>query len=196
MKTLKLIPLLFLLMLVISCGGNEKQAEVPEQNKAELRKAAADFMSELKGILMNQVKTNGFASAVKVCSDTARVLTSNFGMQRGIFIKRVSFKNRNKNDYPDEFESKVIKQFEQMKEEGKLDKTTEYFEVVKEGEFKYLRYVKPIIVEAPCLNCHGSSDVIPKEVKEILSKKYPDDKATGYVVGDLRGAVSVKKLIK
>jgi hypothetical protein len=33
------------------------------------------------------------------------------------------------------------------------------------------------------------------EVKELIAVKYPHDKAVGYNSGDLRGAVSVKKII-
>lgn len=31
------------------------------------------------------------------------------------------------------------------------------------------------------------------EVKNLLNKRYPHDKATGYKEGDLRGAVSIKR---
>jgi hypothetical protein len=33
------------------------------------------------------------------------------------------------------------------------------------------------------------------EIKKIISDKYPEDKAVDYKVGDLRGAVSIEKVI-
>jgi hypothetical protein len=33
---------------------------------------------------------------------------------------------------------------------------------------------------------------ISADVKPILAEKYPEDRATGFLIGDLRGAVSVK----
>ena len=30
----------------------------------------------------------------------------------------------------------------------------------------------------------------------ILAEKYPDDRATGFLVGDVRGAISVKILLR
>jgi len=33
---------------------------------------------------------------------------------------------------------------------------------------------------------------ISADVKTILAEKYPEDRATGFLVGDLRGAISVK----
>jgi hypothetical protein len=77
-----------------------------------------------------------------------------------------------------------------------LSGETEYAEIVEEGEFKYLRYVKPILVQAECLNCHGSANKIMPEVKQLISQAYPDDKAVGYKIGDLRGVVSLKKAIE
>ena len=40
-----------------------------------------------------------------------------------------------------------------------------------------------------CLACHGAPEQIPAEVAAILAERYPDDQATGYAVGDLRGAL-------
>ena len=36
---------------------------------------------------------------------------------------------------------------------------------------------------------------IGPEVKTIIQNKYPDDKATGYQMDDLRGAVSIQKTL-
>jgi hypothetical protein len=134
-------------------------------------------------------------SAVAVCSDTAQVLTNDFGLMKGVYIKRVSFKNRNQNNVPDEFEEKVLKQFEQLESKGKLTSDTEHSEIITENDYQYLRYMKPIKIGASCLKCHGNEGNIPPEVKELITKRYPDDKAVGYKNGDLRGAVSIKKLI-
>ena len=107
----------------------------------------------------------------------------------------MSFKFRNNNNKPDEFETKSLSYFEELKSNVKLTDTTEYFKVVDKDGTKNLRYMKPIIVQAPCLGCHGTSDQIGPEVQTMLQNKYPDDKATGYQMDDLRGAVSVQKIL-
>jgi len=43
--------------------------------------------------------------------------------------------------------------------------------------------------EGACLTCHGPTESIPEDVRAALRERYPDDKATGYAVGDLRGAL-------
>ena len=185
---------IFFSVLFLSCADNK--VEISENQVAGMRATAMEFMKDLKGILINQIQTNGILQAVSVCSDTAQVLTNNFGVERGVYIKRVSLKNRNVNNAPDDFEKIILNKFTMMQQNNELNVETEYAEIVEEGEFKYLRYVKPILVQAECLNCHGSENEIMPEVKQLISQAYPDDKAVGYKIGDLRGAVSLKKAIE
>ncbi|MCP3925062.1 MAG: methyl-accepting chemotaxis protein, partial [Desulfobacterales bacterium] len=51
----------------------------------------------------------------------------------------------------------------------------------------FIRYIKPLYITASCMGCHSDTESIPGFIKE----KYPKDKATGYKIGDIRGAVSV-----
>lgn len=190
---IKALAIIFFLSL-LSCSENK--VEVSEQEIAGMRTTATEFMKDLKGVLISQIQTNGVLQAVSVCSDTAQVLTNNFGLQKGVYIRRVSFKNRNENNYPDDFEKKVLSKFELLHQNKELNNETEYAEIIQEGEFKYLRYVKPILVQAECLNCHGSETDIMPEVKQLIVQEYSNDKAIGYKVGDLRGAVSLKKVIE
>lgn len=46
-------------------------------------------------------------------------------------------------------------------------------------------YVEPIFVEPLCITCHGA-DLDP-QLEAKLKELYPDDRATGYLPGDLRG---------
>ena len=52
------------------------------------------------------------------------------------------------------------------------------------------RYLKAIPTGPLCLKCHGS-DLAP-DLAAKLAELYPEDKAHGFAVGDLRGAFSVK----
>ena len=184
------------LLLILCTGCTEKKPEVDQNQVEGLRTTSVEFMKSLKGILIREIQSGGLVNAVSVCSDTAQILTNNFGIQKGVFIKRVSFKNRNPKNYPDDFEKKVLNKFELLKQNNELNEKTEYSEIVKEGEFTYLRYLKPIVIQAECLNCHGTKDAMMPEVKELIATKYPEDEAFGYTIGDLRGAVSVKKVME
>lgn len=185
---------LILSILFLNCSENRR--EVSEDQVIAMRATAVDFTQDLKSILIEQIQSNGVLQAVSVCSDTAQVLTNNFGVERGIYIRRVSLKNRNVNNFPDDFEKRILNKFELLHQNNELNSETEYAEIVTEGDYKYLRYIKPIIVQAECLNCHGSQTDIMPEVKTLIVQNYPDDKAVGYKSGDLRGALSIKKAIE
>lgn len=191
-----IISVLPFLLLFIFFGCNEKPKPVITDNtKSGLRNDAKDFMESLKSILVKEMQANGIVAAVSVCSDTAQLLTNNYGIKKGIYIKRVSFKYRNENDAPNKIETEALKMFEELKQKGELKETTEFFKTTEENGVTSVIYLKPILVQAPCLSCHGPLEQIGPDVKQILQKKYPNDKATGYQLDDLRGAVSIKKTL-
>ena len=194
MKYLFNVIALFFYLSLISCS--EDKVELSEDQVIGMRETSMEFMKSLKSILINQIQTNGVAKAVSVCSDTAQVLTNNYGIKKGVYIRRVSLKNRNENNSPDDFEKKILNKFELLKQNNELNDKTEHFEIVKESEFTYLRYLKPILIQAECLNCHGGENDMMPEVKELIAQTYSNDKAVGYNIGDLRGAVSLKKAIE
>ena len=181
---------LTLAFLFVHCSENKQG--VSENQLVAMRTTANDFMKELKGVLIQQMQTGGIMQAVSVCSDTAQLLTNKFGVERGVFIKRVSLKNRNKNNFPDDVEKRALNKFKLLKQNNELDGETEFAEITTDGNYKYLRYLKPIILQAECLNCHGNQENMMPDVKDLIAQNYPADRATGYKVGDLRGAVSIK----
>ena len=124
-----------LISFIIFLSCTEERTEVNESQLDGMRMTSLEFMKNLKGILIKQMQTEGVLQAVSVCSDTAQVLTNNFGLQKGVYIRRVSFKNRNENNFPDEFEKKILTKFELLKQNNELNDNTEHFDVVKEGEF-------------------------------------------------------------
>jgi len=68
----------------------------------------------------------------------------------------------------------------------KMEKDTELISFWKKSKVG-LHYFRRIDVQKACLKCHGSKDHRPNFVK----KGYPNDKAFGFIVGDLRGIYSV-----
>ena len=51
------------------------------------------------------------------------------------------------------------------------------------------RYMKAIGTQPVCTVCHGTS--IAPEVTARLDALYPEDRARGFAVGDIRGAFSI-----
>ncbi|KZY78149.1 hypothetical protein A3742_23470 [Oleiphilus sp. HI0071] len=61
---------------------------------------------------------------------------------------------------------------------------------IENGEF---RYMKAIPTAAVCLVCHGSDIAAP--VAKKIASLYPQDQATGFTEGELRGAFSLRKTV-
>jgi hypothetical protein len=192
----KLFLALSVIIICLTGCTKDKTETVTEVQLSQMRSTAMEFMKELKGILIKEIQQGGIKNAVSVCSDTAQLLTNDYGLQRGVFVRRVSFNNRNESNFPDEYEKHILNKFQVMQNGGKLTETSENIEIMIEDESKFLRYMKPIFIQAECLNCHGSETDMQEETRELLAEKYPGDKATGYKLGDLRGAVSLKKAIE
>lgn len=185
---------LSVLISLASCTSNENKIET-EKYKAELDSYANEYMAGLKSVLIKNMQQGGPLQAINVCSDTAADMTTIFSEQKLVKVKRSSLKNRNVNNIPDSYEENAIMHFTKLANNEKLNDTVSLIEKVKIDEKEAIVYSKPIFIEAPCLNCHGSEDQISKEVAEFIKKKYPDDKATGYKIGDLRGIISVTKTL-
>jgi hypothetical protein len=44
-----------------------------------------------------------------------------------------------------------------------------------------------------CVTCHGTASDIPATLAEKIRAEYPQDQATGYSVGKLRGAAVISR---
>ncbi len=99
----------------------------------------------------------------------------------GYQLRQVSSKYRNPDNKPDKFEEKALVEFEKDKN------LSEYKGMDKVNGQKVLRYLTPLYIEEACLKCHSAKETIP----EVIKEDYPEDRATDYTFGDLRGAISV-----
>jgi len=99
-------------------------------------------------------------------------------------VKQTSLKYRNPKNKPDSFEVKILKKFDSGEISG------QYMEYWKNGGKTYIRTMEPLKITKECMSCHGAPDKVPS----IIRENYPDDLATGYKIGDIRGAISVKAL--
>jgi uncharacterized protein (UPF0264 family) len=161
-----------------------------QQALQQARQVASELTDKVRGLLFKELEKGGYVGAVRVCSEVAQEIPREFAARTGHDIRRVSLRERNSKDVPDEYERKQLEVFDRLNREKTLE--NDYFEVVTEQGRDYLRYMKPLIAGPMCITCHGQKERIPPEVKAVLAEKYPDDRATGYDAGDVRGAISVK----
>lgn len=170
------------------------EAMVSSQNAQEARSLVKAFGSDLKHVLKSSMKSEGPIKALEVCNIQAGPIAEKNSTLSGWDIGRTSLKVRNESNAPDEWERNVLHQFEKRKAAGENLKTMEYSETVKEGDKSVYRYMKPIPTAGLCVKCHGVN--LGDEVSEKVKLLYPNDQATGFNVGDIRGAFTLQKIIK
>jgi hypothetical protein len=189
------IIVLLALSLAAGCGTSTQYDEiaatttdVPADALERARGAVGSMGSHLMGALMENLEAGGPVNAVRVCSEIAPTVAAEHSGD-GLSIRRVSTKVRNPADSPDAYERAVLDRWAALSGTGELP--VESAEMVTSNGRRVLRYMKPIIVMRPCLTCHGDPASMQPELKSLLEERYPDDQATGYEEGDLRGAFSV-----
>lgn len=156
----------------------------------EAKAIAKTFSSRLKPILKSAIQSGGFTSAVEVCSSAAPEIAKNLSLETGWSISRVSLQPRNQHSaVADPFEYEVLREFDERQLKGESAQLMHYSKIVN-NEY---RFMKAQGVEAICLNCHGKN--ISGELKQKIMTHYPDDAATGYSLGQIRGAISLTKIL-
>jgi len=160
-------------------------------NIQQARSLIEQYGGDLKHELKTAIKQEGIAKAVEACHLKAPDIATDRSKQSGWIVRRTSLKVRNLEDAPDKWEYSVLKQFEARKEAGESVKTMDYSENVTKNGQTWFRYMKAIPTQKICLKCHGEK--IDKKVSRELDSLYPFDQATGFKVGDIRGAFSLSK---
>ncbi|MBY5921191.1 DUF3365 domain-containing protein [Ferrimonas balearica] len=134
----------------------------------------APFKQELKQALMAGLE-QGPQAALTVCQQQAPEIAQRHSVN-GVLMGRSSDKLRNPNNQPPDWVAPILKQFQS----GDLSVVTVALDPQTQG------YVEPIMIGPPCLTCHGEN--IAPEIQQSLAEYYPSDQATGYQLGQWRGA--------
>jgi hypothetical protein len=164
--------------------------EVPDEGvlKAEAMTIVKTLSSTLKPKLKEAIQTGGLQHAISVCATEAPKISRQLSEKTGWMVKRVSLKPRNKlSAFPDDFERTVLEKFNIDQTLNESGVALEHAEIVDNN----FRYMRAQVVEAICLNCHGTS--LSPDTRKALKEYYPEDAATGYALGQIRGAFSLIK---
>lgn len=157
--------------------------------EAEARALVQQFVGQLKPQLQQAIAEGGPGQATAVCADIAPVLMDELSASSGWSVRRVSLQPRNRERaIPDAWEREVLERFSAEQAAGTPAQTLNYGRKV-EGQYRYMQAQG---VEPVCLMCHGND--LAEPVRQALAEYYPDDSATGYSLGEVRGAISLLDL--
>lgn len=146
-----------------------------QQNQLDRALAARDaMMGRLMGRLSEVLTAEGPAAAIVVCQGEAPQIAQAIATEHGVAIGRTSFKLRHPANQPPAWAATLVEQ--RVEEPAYL--------AHPDGR---LAALLPIRAKKKCLTCHGGEAEIPGAVREKLEELYPQDQATGFAEGDLRG---------
>ena len=183
-------------LAVILCALFAPMAPAQENSLEESRTLATALMQQLGAALKKEMAAGGPDAAIKVCTQIAPELATKFSLENGWRVTRVSLKTRNPLlGTPDIWEQQALQEFDVRVAKGDAPDKLEYSETVTEPSGRYFRYVKALPVQPLCLACHGAVEQISASVNATLKQHYPHDRAVGYLTGQIRGAISIKRPI-
>jgi hypothetical protein len=143
--------------------------------------AARDALAgQLKTRLSEALGAGGPAGAIGVCAEAAPQLAEEVAAAHSVKLGRTSFRLRNPRNAAPSWAGPLLER--QVTEPAALT----------DGE--RLAALLPIRIQPECLLCHGARDEMPAELLTALAERYPDDQATGFAAGDLRGYFWVESL--
>lgn len=160
----------------------------------QARKVAGEVPPRLLATLTQAIEKGGPDGAIVVCREEAPRLAKAASEQSGWQVRRVSLRPRNPKAVPDAWERAALEDFDRRAAAGESLATLEKAEVVVEGGQSVQRYMRALPTQSLCLACHGESAQLSPAVSARLKELYPDDRAVGYAVGQIRGAMTIKRV--
>lgn len=182
-------------------GGeaNRFRGGPPEARRAALARtfgaradeASRELIEALGGQLKAALTAGGPEAALPVCRTIAMPLTRATAEKfAGLTVARVTDKPRNPANAADETDLAALARFEAARGAGKPELLAH---LTTEADGRTVRYYRPLRVSETCLKCHGERDAMSDQLRKLLVDAYPEDKAHGYTLGDLRGLVRIEQ---
>lgn len=174
--------LFFLLVMLLTTTAHAQDFET------EAKALATDLKMSLMKNLADKIAEAGPVKAITFCHENVKPIAKSAAKDRmdKFEFGRTSHKIRNSNNSPQPWAESYLKEF-QGKFKGDIKKDF----VIHRLENSKRIYLEPLYVQAQCLVCHGEK--IDKDIKNKLDEIYPQDKATGFKLGEFRGFIWIKE---
>ncbi len=160
-----------IVILLLSAGIGHAQDAATDRARSLL----LPFKQNLQAALREGL-AQGPVHAVGVCQvqapDIAEAIANG-----GIRVGRSSDRLRNPDNISPEWVSPILEQY--------LASTAEREPRIVQLDGDRVGYVEPILLQPLCVTCHGKT--LAPDVASKINELYPEDRATGYAAGDLRG---------
>lgn len=168
---------LFAISWAVDARASETVTDEPELARAQ--SAMGDLGQRLKAALSAKMQSEGAVAAVDFCHVEAPLIAARVAAEHGVSVGRTALRHRSPANAPSDWQAAVLADF------AAQDDVPPPQRLYAQRGTGQLRVARGIAVKAPCLACHGSD--IAEPVRAAIAERYPDDAATGFAEGDLRG---------
>lgn len=183
-------PIFLFLVFGVSCGESRQENEIPKNQATaaddiadsyaeRAHNALAALQSGLVKVLTSEIEKGGPAGAVFICRDEAPKIAAAVTEETQIAVGRTSHRLRNPQNAPPSWAEDIVKKASEAKTEEVESHILDLGDTIA--------VLKPVNTVGLCTNCHGNPEDMDGEVRQALAEAYPEDQATGFAVGDLRG---------
>jgi len=184
MKKKLLISVIFTTLIFAQEGGIDDDKKIMKEGIKYIKIVG----KALKGEVAKRLKKDPTGvEAAKFCSlkanEVAKKAMENF--PKNIKVRRTAIKYRNPNNKPDDIDLKVMQEYQKSLNSNNVSLKPKVVKV----DSNTTRVYKPLLVENACMKCHGDIKKTNQEVSKIIKEHYPNDKAFGFKLGDLRGVI-------
>ena len=164
-----------MLVTALPLPGNVANSATHEADPAAERGASllVPFKRDLKQALVDGLAA-GPAAAIAACRIEAPAIAARLSTD-GLRVGRTSHRLRNPDNRSPDWVTPVLEDYLAGDREPRAVRIA--------GD--RIGYVEPIVLQPMCATCHGTA--IAPDVADAIAARYPDDEATGFEPGDLRG---------
>ncbi len=175
-------------LITVPAQAGESAAAWDERSRALAEQLASELQAELKQAMQH----GGPVAAIEVCRTRAPQIAARISASAGADVGRTAMRVRNPANAPDELERAVMASFASELAQAPVSASAPPEAVIEIRSARGIerRYLRAIPMQALCLTCHGAK--LAPEVAAAVARDYPQDAATGFEPGQLRGAVTVR----
>lgn len=172
-----LICLFLLVSLLVYRNQREKILDVALEHGRGIARQIIETRNYMAGAVRNEPESNYALVPEVVATGVAKRLTAG----SPYYVRQVSLRYRNPANRPDEYETAQLQGLAR-------NQMPESYQTATVGEEKMFRYMRKMVAEESCLQCHGDYASAPRFVQQLFPPGHP---SYNYKVGEVIGAVSV-----
>jgi len=178
---------LLMLIFLFGCQNAAQKNSLSPEDQAKYiqtgKRITSFSFKALSKEVIDAINAGGVQHAVDFCHLNANPLIDSLSKAYNAKIQRISDQPRNPQNQPDALDLAIIDAYKKQITAG------QELQAHLENTGSEIIFYSPIIILNPlCLNCHGEPGSTAEQVNiDFIKTKYPEDKAVGYKLGDLRG---------